>query len=35
LVNIYPIDMKLPPFESSQRDESNKLKFVVIGSLDT
>ena len=26
--------MKLPPFESSQWDGSNKLKFVIIGSLD-
>ena len=26
--------MKLPPFESSQWDESNKLKFVTVESLD-
>ena len=26
--------MKLLPFDSSQRDDSNKLKFVIIGSLD-
>ena len=33
-VNIEPIDMKLPPFESSRWDESIKLKFVIIESLD-
>ena len=33
-VNIEPIDMKLPPFESSQWDKSIKLKFVTVESLD-
>ncbi len=26
--------MKLLPFDSSQRDDSNKLNFIIIGSLD-
>ena len=32
--NITPIDIKLLPFDSSQRDDSNKLNFITVGSLD-
>ena len=29
------INMKLLPFDSSQRDDSNKLNFIITGSLNT
>src|SRR5688572_31447863 len=32
--NITSINKKLLPFDSSQRDDSNKLNFIIIGSLD-
>ena len=32
-VNIQAIDIILVPFDFSQRDDSNKLKFITVGSL--